>query len=127
MVIDFPKVLKDNNKIEFDENKIYESLLKETSISLTNARIIRDQVCREILGKKYKILTGPLIRELTCTCLWDNGLEIERGEYTRIGMPYYDFCEHLKNYEPGEIVDIIEKEYLGVKKLIEYLKYNSGI
>ena len=119
MVIELPDVITKINQEEFEPNKIYESLLKETDISENNAKIITNKICRFLIGHGLKIITSPMIREIACVQMLDMNLEKERLQYTRIGLPYYDYEQLL---DKKITVLHIHEEYLGVRKLIEELK-----
>ncbi|MFX1408262.1 MAG: hypothetical protein ACFFBW_15030 [Promethearchaeota archaeon] len=93
----------------FDENKIYRSLLKETTLNYEAAEQITKTVLRRIISSEIGFLSGPHIREIVCSVLSEMGYEEERKQYTRIGRPMAD----LKK---------ICEEYL--KKIIELSKMN---
>lgn len=120
-----PFILKKNSKKEiFEPNKIYDSLLKETSISEENARKVTDNVVRFLVNINIKLITAPLIREVTNVQLLKLGLEKERLENTRIGFPRYDLAQIYDNnyswkFKNKLILNHIDKEFGDVNTLIE--------
>lgn len=119
-----PFILKKNSiKEEFDTQKIYNSLLKETSISEENAKKITNNVIRFLISTNIKLITAPLIREVANVQLLKLGLEKERLEYTRIGFPRYDLNElYNKDFYGTKdklILEHIDKELEDVNILIE--------
>ena len=78
----FPEVLyKDKKKgivkkNKFDPNRIYDRLVKETSLSEKDAEKVTLDVFRFIASSNLKILTAPLIRELVSYTLSKFGFEI---------------------------------------------------
>jgi len=79
------------NTIEkFDKNKIVNSLIKETGISKELAEEIAKDVENIILRLNLKYISAPLIREIVNVKLLERGLEKERLNYTRLGVPVYD-------------------------------------
>jgi len=74
----------------FDRKKIIQSLMKETQLDKNDAYMIVKQVELELERMRVSYVTAPLIREITCVKLLENGLEKERARYTRLGMPVYD-------------------------------------
>jgi len=125
-----PKIIGKNfNEYEFKPRKIYDSLLKETSISKEIAKRITDKVCRFLIVNNLQLITKPLIREIVNVELLKLGFEKERLQNTRIGFPYYDLVQltnetnsllFLKTLNLKEnIFKHILKEYNDVKKLIE--------
>ena len=128
-----PKVLyKDKisgivKKDKFDPNRIFMSLIKETDISEKDAQMITLDVFRFIASSNLKILTAPLIRELVSYHLSKKGFEIARLQNTRIGFPYKDLEEKIKECEDmNELKEFIYTgviyEFNEVKKLIESSK-----
>ncbi len=75
---------------KFDYRKIYDSLVKETSLSPEQAMRIAKETFRRLKSMNLKFLSGPLIREVVCSVLLEHGLEKARAEYTRLGLPVYD-------------------------------------
>lgn len=92
-----PKVFRtEGNIAEFDPSKIFESVLKETGMSETDANHITELVVRRIISSGIKFLSGPHIREIVCSILSEQHFENERKLYTRIGMPLMDYEEILE-------------------------------
>ena len=130
----FPEVLyKDKKegivkKNKFDPNRIYDRLIKETSLSEKDAEKVTLDVFRFIASSNLKILTAPLIRELVSYTLSKFGFEIARLQNTRIGFPYNDLkdkiseCDNIAELKEFIYTWVIE-EFNEVKKLIN----NSNI
>jgi hypothetical protein len=129
MIVDelIPKVHKKGGKLVlFNRFKIYDSLLKETSLTDDEAKDICVLTARRIISNHIGWLSGPHIREIVCSVLAENGYSKARLEYTRIGMPYKDIKELLEGYSWSNKVERlwimtnkIENEYNEVKDLIE--------
>ena len=123
--IDFlPKVYTKNGTYIFHPGFIYQSLLKETSISKFNAKKITEQVVQFLVSSNLNLITAPLIREVVNVHLLKNGFEKERLQYTRIGLPIYDlnqiFNKQAESKElVSEIMNWIITEYHNVHKLIK--------
>ena len=103
---------------------IYQSLLKETSLSKIDAKKITEQVVRFLISANLKLITAPLIREVCNVHLLKAGFEKERLEYTRIGLPFHDlkclFTTLINSEErEGKIILWIESEFKAVDKLIK--------
>ena len=102
---------------------IYRSLLKETSLSKVDAKKVTYQVVRFLISVDLKLITAPLIREVTNVQLLKLGFEKERLEYTRIGLPFYDLQELSKTVQDDEkmykkIITWITSEFKAVDELI---------
>ncbi|MFW9969509.1 MAG: anaerobic ribonucleoside-triphosphate reductase, partial [Candidatus Odinarchaeota archaeon] len=74
----FPLVQTKDGTYLFHPEFIYQSLLKETSISKSNAQKVTDQAIRFLISAKLNIITAPLIREVVNVHLLKNGFEKER-------------------------------------------------
>lgn len=108
----------------FRPELIYQSLLRETNLSKVNARKITEQVIRFLISANLKLITAPLIREITSVQLLKNGFEKERLQNTRIGLPYYDLKKIFNGKEDCEdvvskILNWVIEEYHAVDKLID--------
>ncbi|MFW9827019.1 MAG: hypothetical protein ACFFEY_05295 [Candidatus Thorarchaeota archaeon] len=119
-----PKVHTKNGIYLFHPGFIYQSLLKETNISKIDAKRITEEVLRFLVSANLSLITAPLIREVVNVYLLKNGFEMERLQYTRIGLPVYDlnkiFLEKLESKEVvSEILNWVIKEYHEVNKLIK--------
>lgn len=119
-----PKVHTKNGAYIFHPGFIYQSLLKETNISKTDAKKITEQVVRFLVSTNLNLITAPLIREVVNVHLLKNGFEKERLQYTRIGLPLYDlnniFNEQIESKEViSEIMNWIITEFHEVSKLIK--------
>ncbi len=106
-----PKVFRtEGNIAEFDSDKIFESILKETGMSETDAKHITELGVRRIISSGIKFLSGPHIREIVCSILSEQHFENERKLYTRIGMPLMDYEEMLKKESNNEFNKWINPE-----------------
>ena len=111
-------------KKKFDPNRIYDTLIEETSLSEKNAEKVTLDVFRFIASSNLKILTAPLIRELVSYTLSKFGFEIARLENTRIGFPYKDLedkingCQDINKLKEFIYHGVVD-EFNEVKKLIE--------
>ncbi|MDG6221227.1 MAG: anaerobic ribonucleoside-triphosphate reductase, partial [Candidatus Thermoplasmatota archaeon] len=74
----------------WDKNKIYDALIRETNISQDAAHIVAREVEKMLLNLDLKMVTAPLIRELTNAKLVEYGLAAIRRQHTRLGVPLYD-------------------------------------
>lgn len=123
MNIEFPLVSKKQGTQEFEPQKIFNSLLIETDLNISDAKLITKKVVSCIVSMNLDFLSGPLIREITNVILLQHKFEKQRLQYTRIGFPYYDLKELLnKPYLYKHVQDIVQHvttEYEAVKKLIE--------
>jgi len=106
-----PKVFRtEGNIAEFDPNKIFESILKETGMSEIDANYITKLVVRRIISSGIKFLSGPHIREIVCSILSEQHFEEERKLYTRIGMPLMDYEEILEKRSSNKTSEQINPE-----------------
>jgi len=122
-------------KKKFDHNLIYKSLLRETDISEVDAMDTTKQVVRILIGADLKIITSPMIREIVNTVLLQKGLEINRLQYTRIGIPFFDMQKIYNDYISDKLLTLenmhniiasrVDKEYVDVSNLIQKLKSNE--
>jgi len=111
-------------KKKFNPTLIYESLLRETDISENDAKETTKQVTRILISADLKIVTSPMIREITNTVLLQKGLEIMRLQYTRIGFPFFDLTEKFKEKtnSTDEIIKHVKNEYKNVSNLIKIIR-----
>lgn len=92
-----PKVFRtEGDVVEFEPQKIMDSLIKETGLAEEVARSITELAVRRIISAGMKFLSGPHIREIVCSVLSEQHYEAERKLYTRIGMPLMDYEEILE-------------------------------
>ena len=83
-----------SEKIEhWDRQKIVNALLRETTISPKLAEEISIEVEDVIKSSGVKHITSPLVREVVNEKLIEHGLENERIQHTRLGLPLYDVDE----------------------------------
>ncbi len=85
------------NTIEkFDREKIVKSLIKETGLDRKIAEEIALEVEETIKRLKLSFISAPLIREIVNVKLLERGLEKERANYTRLGLPVYDVTQIIE-------------------------------
>ncbi|MEM3396421.1 MAG: anaerobic ribonucleoside-triphosphate reductase [Thermoplasmata archaeon] len=82
---------------EWNREKIYEALMRETTISPDAAMIVAKEVDKMIKNIGVEVITAPLIREITNVKLIEYGLEKVRRQHTRLGVPIYDVKMILMN------------------------------
>ena len=82
---------------KWDRNRIYDALIRETSISEDAASIVAREVEKLILELELDFVTAPLIRELTNAKLVEYGLAKVRKQHTRLGVPLYDARQIIMN------------------------------
>jgi len=88
---------------KFDPSRILNSMIKETSISKKEAKRVTELVVKRIIASGIKFLSGPHIRELVCSALSELHLEEERKNFTRIGLPIYEYEKLIEsNYNKRE-------------------------
>ncbi len=81
----------------WDKTKIFDALIRETSISEDAASIVAREVEKLIIGLELDNITAPLIRELTNAKLVEYGLAAIRKQHTRLGVPLYDARQIIIN------------------------------
>jgi ribonucleoside-triphosphate reductase len=81
--------------VEWNRQSIVDALLRETTIAPELAEKISREVEETIISSKIKFVTAPLIREVVNEKLIEHGLEEERKQHTRLGMPIYDVDQML--------------------------------
>ena len=74
----------------WDKSRIYDALMRETTISEDAASIVSREVEKMIGELSIEVITAPLIRELTNAKLVEYGLSSVRKQHTRLGVPLYD-------------------------------------
>ncbi len=109
-----PKKIKvrrsDDTIVEWDREKIYEALRRETSITEDAARIIAKEVEKMVQFLDLREVTAPLIRELTNVKLLEYGLTEIRKQHTRVGLPVYDVKKILlKGSSPKNTAEVLSK------------------
>ena len=93
-----PRVFRsEGDVVDFNPDKILESIKKETGMPDQEAKRITELVVRRIISTGMKFLSGPHIREIVCSILSEQHFEEERKLYTRIGMPLMDYEDFLEN------------------------------
>lgn len=124
-----PKVVgKMFKEKDFEPQKIFDSLIKETDIDIETAKRITDNVSIFIIGAGLEFVSPPLIREIVNVELLKLGFEKERLQNTRIGFPYYDLNKMMDSskvmvfktkYLEERISKGVIKEFKEVKELIK--------
>ncbi|MFX0176103.1 MAG: anaerobic ribonucleoside-triphosphate reductase [Candidatus Hodarchaeota archaeon] len=106
-----PKVFRtEGDMVNFDPDKIFKSILKETGMNEEDAKHITELVVRRIISSGIKFLSGPHIREIVCSILSENHFDKERKIYTRIGMPLMDYEDILEKGPEGKTEVLINPE-----------------
>jgi len=82
---------------KWDRSRIYEALIRETTISEDAASVVAREVEKLIMGLELDFVTAPLIRELTNAKLVEYGLAKVRRQHTRLGVPLYDARQIIMN------------------------------
>ncbi len=75
---------------KWDRAKIFDALMRETTISEDAAAIVSREVEKMMTELEIDVITAPLIRELTNAKLVEYGLSKIRKQHTRLGVPLYD-------------------------------------
>jgi anaerobic ribonucleoside-triphosphate reductase len=89
------KVYKRDNLEKFDAMKIYGNLMKETSMTKSDAVFVVNKVAERIKESKAKIITPREIRGMSLSVLIENGYEEAYKDYTTIGVPVFDIKKLL--------------------------------
>ena len=124
-----PQVHSKKGLQDYESVKIYNSLLKETTLKDYQAHEVCNLTTRRIVSNKITWLSGAHIREIVCSVMAENGYYKERLQYTRVGIPYYDLEKVFKGVKLNTYTeraygtyDLIRKEYKEVKELIEQME-----
>jgi len=80
----------DEEIIKWNRTRIVEALTRETGIKKDLAEQISVEVEEQIISSKIKTITTSLVREVVNAKLIEKGLEKERLQHDRLGMPLYD-------------------------------------
>jgi ribonucleoside-triphosphate reductase len=81
----------------WDRTRIVEALLRETFIDVDAAEEISLEVENDIKRSKINVITAPLVREMVNAKLLERGLESQRRQHTRLGVPLYDVDQLIAN------------------------------
>ena len=73
---------------KWDRSRIFDALMRETTISEDAASIVAREVEKLIMDLELDFVTAPLIRELTNAKLVEYGLAKVRRQHTRLGVPF---------------------------------------
>ena len=82
---------------KWDKARIFDALMRETTISEDAAAIVAREVEKMISELELDVITAPLIRELTNAKLVEYGLAKIRRQHTRLGVPLYDARQIIMN------------------------------
>ncbi len=82
---------------KWDRSRIFDALMRETTISEDAASIVAREVEKLIKELELDFITAPLIRELTNAKLVEYGLAKVRRQHTRLGVPLYDARQIIMN------------------------------
>lgn len=80
----------------WNSERIEDALIRETRLDEGTAKEIASEIEEMITVSGIKMVTAPLIRELVNTKLIERGLEEERLQHTRLGVPLYDVDRMLR-------------------------------
>jgi anaerobic ribonucleoside-triphosphate reductase len=122
-----PRVKTSKNTEElFDPKRIEKSLIKETELTPEQANEVAIELTRRVISYKIEILTSPEIREMICSILLEKNYDKARFNYTRLGLPFYDFNELISSSEDEEtkkekVYKQIKYEYTEIKKILKDL------
>jgi len=107
--------------IKWDRERIIRALLRETRIAKELAEKISLEVEQMVVDSKIKFITAPLIRELVNAKLIEHGLEEERKQHTRLGMPIYDVDQMIahKNKENANVPHGPEATNLSISESVK--------
>ncbi len=84
--------------VKWNRQNIIKALLRETQITPEMAEKVSTEAEKTILDSKIKFITAPLIREVVNEKLIIHGLEEERKQHTRLGLPIFDVHEIITNH-----------------------------
>ena len=76
--------------VEFNSDKILQSLVKESDMPVELAQKITSETESRLQKFSTTYLTAPLIREIVNSLLIEHGHEDYRHKLTRLGLPIYD-------------------------------------
>jgi hypothetical protein len=110
----------------FEDERIIKSLVNETYINQKIANNLTKFLKNRLRRSKITFLSSPLIREMMCSVLIENGREDERKLYTRLGNPRADIEDLFQL-----LSDIDEKSgktifQLQIKQLMDLGLFNSN-
>ena len=83
--------------VQFDRNKIKESLTREANVPIELAEEIAKDAEEQLMSADVKYLTAPLIREVVNSILVLKGHEQYRHNLTRLGLPPFEVSRILKD------------------------------
>jgi ribonucleoside-triphosphate reductase len=84
--------------VKWDRKSIVSALLRETQTSPEMAEQISREAEKTIIESKIKFVTAPLIREVVNDKLIHHGLEEERKQHTRLGLPIFDVDQIMTSH-----------------------------
>ena len=80
----------------WNRSRIEDALVRETRLDEGTAKSIAAEIEELISTAQIKMVTAPLIRELVNTKLIERGLEKERLQHTRLGVPLFDVDQMIR-------------------------------
>ncbi|MHA1721091.1 MAG: hypothetical protein ACTSWX_04305 [Promethearchaeota archaeon] len=109
--------------MEFDPQKIIDSLIKETDLDKEHAIQVTTNVLRRLGGLGLDFIAAPHLRELVCAELTSEGLHKYRNKYTRLGVPIYDVAQMLKKQNGSTFSNLLTaqviEQYVHLDRLSE--------
>ncbi|MFV2040884.1 MAG: anaerobic ribonucleoside-triphosphate reductase, partial [Candidatus Hydrothermarchaeales archaeon] len=84
--------------VKWSRQSIVDALLRETQISPEMAQKVSLEAENAIIASKIKFITAPLIREVVNDKLVHHGLEEERKQHTRLGLPIFDVDQIIRSH-----------------------------
>jgi ribonucleoside-triphosphate reductase len=84
--------------VKWSRQSIVEALHRETQISPEMAEKVSIEAEQTIIASKIKFITAPLIREVVNEKLIMHGLEEERKQHTRLGLPIFDVDQIITSH-----------------------------
>jgi len=98
-IVELPLVVTSELVVEpYVEDKIVDSLLKETEIKRSNAVKVAQEVRQFLLENKIREISAPMVREICTTFLLKHGLKEIAEQYRRVGLPIADVTYLLKEH-----------------------------
>jgi ribonucleoside-triphosphate reductase len=98
-IVELPTVVTSELVVEpYVEDKIVNSLIKETSIKKSDALKIAREVRRFLLENKIRETSAPMVREICVLFLLKRGLKEIAEQYRRVGLPIADVSYLIREH-----------------------------
>lgn len=98
-IVELPTVVTSELVIEpYVEDKIVNSLLKETKIEKEAAVEVAQEVRQFLLENKIREISAPMVREICVTLLLKHGLKEVAEQYCRVGLPITDVTQLIREH-----------------------------